>query len=158
MEGLRGYILSVISAAFVLAILNTLVDKKGSAGMLLRLIGGLFLTFTLISPVIDLDFTGIFDYLEEFSESGSDAAVSGELMAREEYRTIIKDKLEAYILDKAKDLGLDLTVEVTLGDDDVPEEVIIRGVASPYGKARLQQMITQDLGIAKENQLWIGQQ
>lgn len=156
MENLSRFILSIIAASFIVAILSSLVDKKGSSGVLLRLIGSLFLTFTLVSPLVDLDFTGILDYLEEFTESGELAAVNGELMAREEYRTIIKQKLEAYILDKANELGLSISAEVSLNENAQPEEVILRGAASPSGKAQLQQFLQDDLGISKENQLWIG--
>lgn len=157
MESVSGYILRVVAAAFLLGILGSLTDQKGSTAALLRLMGGLFLTFTLLSPVLSLDFSAVRNYLADFAETGELTAVSGENMARAEYRTIIKEKLEAYILDKANELGLDLTVEVALGEDDTPREIIIAGTASPFGKGNLQQFIIDELGVAKENQLWIGQ-
>ena len=110
--------------------------------MLLKLMGGLFLTFTMISPVVNLDFSNIWDFLEECTLKGENAAAWGEAMAEEEYRTIIRERTEAYILDKADALGVTLSVEVTLSDDDVlvPEEAALRGKVSPYAKQQLQQM------------------
>ena len=158
MAALSKYILSVICAAFVVGIFSSFFDKKGSTGMLLKLMGGLFLTFTMISPVVNLDFSNIWDFLEECTLKGENAAAWGEAMAEEEYRTIIRERTEAYILDKADALGVTLSVEVTLSDDDVlvPEEAALRGKVSPYAKQQLQQMMETELGIAKENQLWIG--
>ena len=71
---------------------------------------------------------------------------------------IIKQKSEAYILDKAAAMGLELTARVGLSSDDppVPVCVEITGAVSPYMKLRLEEMILEGLNIAKENQVWIG--
>lgn len=157
MEALSRYVFSVIAAAFIFGILSVMLDQRGSTGTLLRLMGGLFLTFTILSPIVKMDFSGITDFLERFTVEGEFASADGEEMAAEEYRTIIIRQVEAYILDKANELGLNLTVEVTLSDDELPETVTIRGSAGTYAKLQLQQIIEADLGIAKENQRWIGQ-
>lgn len=157
MEALSRYVLSVIAAAFLFGILSSMVDEKGSTGALLRLMGGLFLIFSILSPILKMDFTGITNFLEDFAVEGEYASASGEEMAEEEYRTIIIQQVEAYILDKASGLGLSLTVEVTLNADDLPESVTLCGAAAPYAKLQLQQIIEDDLGIAKENQRWTGE-
>ena len=158
MGAFSNYILSVICAAFVLGILDSIFNQKGSTGGLLKLIGGLFLAFTMLSPVVRMDFSGIWNFLEEYTVAGESAAAVGESMAEEEYRTIIKSETEAYILDKANVLGVTLAVEVTLSRDEVPVpvEAVLRGAVSPYAKQQLQQMMETELDIAKENQLWIG--
>ena len=55
-------------------------------------------------------------------------------------------------------LGAAVTVEVTLSQDDppVPEYVEIFGEISPYIKLRLEELIQEELNIAKENQRWTG--
>lgn len=159
MDQLGQYILSVASAAFLAGILGSLTDKKSGAGSVLRLLSGLFLTFTVISPIVKMDFSGITDYMESYAREGENTAAWGDAAAEDERRTIIKSRVEAYILDKAEALGTAVTVEVTLSDDivPVPEEALLRGAVSPYVRTRLEQMMEADLGIAKENQLWIGQ-
>ena len=79
-------------------------------------------------------------------------------MADDALRQIIKTETEAYILDKAAQFDLQLDVQVALTDDvmPVPESVQLTGSVSPYVKSRLQILISNDLGIPKEQQLWTG--
>lgn len=152
MEGLGQYVLSVVAAGLILGIL------KGISGnhALMNLAGGLFLTFVIVQPLADFDFTAMTDYIESFSAEGTATAAMGEAMGDEAYRSVIKAETEAYILDKAESLGAVLTVSVTLNEDAIPETIRLQGGISPYAKARLEQMMQEELGISKENQLWIG--
>ena len=86
------------------------------------------------------------------------AAVEGENLAQKEYSAIIKAETEAYILDKARSYGQELTVEVTLSNEDppVPEGVCIQGSISPYAKSMLKKCLKEDLMIREEDQLLIG--
>lgn len=157
MDKLSGYILSVIAAAMILGIVNGFLDQKNASAVLIRLIGGLFLTFTIVAPAANFNFSGITDFWEDFTLEGEAAAAYGENLARKELQAIIKSETEAYILDKAKDLQAVLTAEVTLSEaETVPVSVRLQGNISPYGKLRLQQILEDDLGITKENQIWIG--
>lgn len=70
---------------------------------------------------------------------------------------LISQEAETYILDKARENGLDLTVEVETKVEDtypVPWSVVIRGQISAAEQAALSQQITQDLGIPEERQEW----
>ena len=71
---------------------------------------------------------------------------------------IIKEETEAYILDKAASLGVTLSVEVMVEDGNVPRlsGVQLSGQVSPYARQQLSTWISNDLGISKENQKWIG--
>ena len=59
-------------------------------------------------------------------------------------------------MDKAESLGAELTVEVTLSDDElmVPCAVKLSGAISPYAKKVLSDTIAKDLGIQVEEQIW----
>lgn len=155
MESLGRYVISVIAAAMVLGILKGFLNEKSGASSLLQLMGGLFLAFTLLSPAADFDFSGLSGFMNAFSVDAEQAAAYGENLARDELETIIKNRVEAYILDKATAFQAELSVEVTLDDTQVPESVWLQGDISPYGKRQLQKMMEEDLGIAKENQRWI---
>ena len=156
MGGISGYVLSVISAAIVVAILSSFFDGKSGIGGIIKLVSGLFLTFVIISPLTKLDFSSVNDYLEEFTLDGVEAAAVGEKIAQEAEANIITDRVQAYILDKANSFGAQLNVEVVLDQDNIPVSVKVSGNISPYGKARMAEIITEDLGISKEHQLWIG--
>ena len=96
------------------------------------------------------------DFSLGYMGDAEDAAAMGENLARDSMADIIKEETEAYILDKAADLHANLHVEVTVGEDNLPTAVTLSGEASPYARRQIQAIIANDLGIAKENQKWIG--
>ena len=124
--------------------------------MLLQLIGGLFLIFTVITPLADLDFSHFFNSQWNYTAQGNRIVTEGELIAQEQLNDIIKQRCEAYILDKAASLGADIRVELALSQDElpVPVSVTIYGAVSPVGKRRLQEVIRDELGIPLEAQKW----
>lgn len=159
MAQLGKYILSVTAAAIIVGILTSILDKKSGSAALVKMIAGLFLAFTAIAPIAKLDFSNLTAFAQAFEAQGTAAAADGEIMAQEAMADIIKSETEAYILDKAETYGAALEVEVTLRQTDgipVPTGVRLAGRISPYAKAQLQQMMEAELGISKENQLWIG--
>ena len=80
----------------------------------------------------------------------------GENLARDSMAEIIKSETEAYILDTARSLQAEVTVEVSVNEENVPDSVTVSGAVSPYVRRQLQRIIESDLGIAKENQKWTG--
>lgn len=156
MEDLRNYLLSVFSAAIVCAIIMRLMGKKGTHAALTKLIAGLFLAFTVIYPIADIRIGDLSDLTSSYSDSASQAAAAGQSLTRENIAASIKAQTEAYILDKATALNTHLEVVVTLSEDDIPcpKAVRLAGSVSPYAKAQLQMIIAEDLGIAKESQIW----
>ena len=80
----------------------------------------------------------------------------GEEFSRRAKAELIKQNVQAYILDKAKELHAPITVQVVLQEigEPLPQTVILTGRVSPYAKAQLQRMMEEDLGIAKEQQQW----
>lgn len=136
----------------------SLFDDKSATGTLIRLMGGLLLSFVILSPVTDWNFDDIATFTESFEAAGSLAAEAGSKLASEEAGLIIKEELSAYILDKAAALQTDLQIEILLSSDTVPtpESVTLRGAASPYAKEVLQKILEEELGIPKERQIWTG--
>ena len=153
----RNYLMSVITAAILCGIVNTLIGKKSGYASVVRLISGICMMLTVISPMMKVRLTDFNSYIGSFSQQAEDAVSEGEQMANEELRTIIKSRTEAYILDKAVSLDLNVVVEVMLNNDipPLPCAVRISGSASPYTKKALSKYIANDLGIAEEDQTWI---
>lgn len=158
MDALGKYILSVAAAAILLGILQSLLGKKSGTAVLLQLIGGLFLAFTVISPVARVDLDLLFEMPFAVTADGNAIAAQGQALSRDQLESIIKEQCESYILDKALCFQADLEVEVTLSRDEmpVPSAVRLLGSVSPYAKQALQQWLQDEMGIPKENQLWIG--
>lgn len=156
MEDIKTYLLGLVGAAVICGIVTRLVGEKGTQGAMVKLIAGLFLTFTVIRPLSDIRLDSLTDFADIYADAGAQAAASGECMTKDALRASIKAQTEAYILDKAAGLALSLEVEVTLSDDAIPLPASVRlsGKTSPYAKLRLQTIIAQDLGIDKEHQVW----
>lgn len=156
MGGIREYLLSVIAAAVVCSILSAILPEKSTYSGILKLLAGLFMTITVISPIVKLEFRDINHYIDGLTVDGQAVAQEGEWMAREEAGAQIKKGLEAYILDKANSLKLNMTVEIVLNEegDLRPNQVLLKGAVSPYAKSVLSRYIANDLGIPEEQQKW----
>ncbi len=156
MEGIRKYIISVVAAAIICAVVKLLIDQKSAPGAVVKLIAGVLLTVTVIGPVTNIQFMDLSKYVEDFTLSADTAVDAGTAYAAENTAVIIKQRTEAYILDKAQLLGADVQVDVILSEESVqrPCTVVVTGNLSPYAKQKLMTIIVQDLGIPEENQVW----
>lgn len=156
MEEIKTYLLGIVGAAVICGIVTRLIGDKGTQGAMVKLIAGLFLIFTVIRPIANIRMDDLTEFPDLFKDAGAQAAASGERMTKEAVKASIKAQTEAYILDKATELSLNLTVDVSLSEDEIPlpESVHLSGKASHYAKLRLQSIIIQDLGIDKEHQVW----
>lgn len=155
MEGIKEYVLGVIAAASLCAIVSQLSGKDSFLGAVIKLITGVFMLLALASPIMNIRFkpNNTFSNLTlQADEITSTAAAS----TRESVALIIKEQTRSYILDKANSYGVDLDIEVTLSDDEipVPVSVCVSGDVSPYTKKLLCESIEKDLGIGTESQIW----
>lgn len=156
MEELRQYVISLTAAGVICGIVLTL-GRNGSTEKLLKLICGLFLAFMMVRPVSNLA-VGNFEALGiTWEQDGEAAAEQGRELAQKSLAERIKQESESYILDKARALEAELSVEVTVsrGEPPVPISVTLRGEIPPYLRQLLTQIIKTDLGIPKERQTWI---
>ena len=156
MDQLRSYLLSITGAAVISAIILQITGNKSATGKILKIVTGLFMSVTLLSPLIRFRLRDMEQYIDDFRLSSEYAVGQGMQMASEELSRIIKDQTESYILDEASKMGMEMSVEVKLSDSNPPQPcfVILQGAVSPYQKKYLSQHITDKLGISQENQQW----
>ena len=95
MEGVSRYLLSISAAAIICGIAKATVDEKSAGGAMIRLIAGLIMTFTEISPVVDIDFGDIPALSSGISYDAEVVSEAGKEMALQEINSIISDELEA---------------------------------------------------------------
>ena len=157
MEQIRTYLLGIIAAAVVCGIVTQLMSNKGTIAAVIKLLTGVFMLFVVIQPLTRVSLSSVSGIVSEFSADAQLAAEAGTAMSEDALRESIKKQVEAYILDKAVALNAELTVEVTLSDEDVPVPVAVclSGKISPYAKTILVEFINEKLDIDKENQTWI---
>ena len=156
MEDIRQYLLTVIAAAIICAVVNTIMENKGTLTAISKMLTGLFLAITVLSPLVSVHLSDFSGYIQGLDAAANEAVSRGEEMAQNATAAIIIEKTEAYILDKAASLELDIEVEVRLSSTNplTPETVYLKGSISPYAKEQLRQYISNDLGIPGENLIW----
>ena len=156
MEDLGRYILSIALAAIAIGIFRSILDPKGATTNLISFAGGVFLIFTVIHPIKNLDIPDFSSIFADVTFEGEAASRAGEEMAISAMGDIIIRDTETYILDKAESLGLDVEVTVAVSSDAIPVPVSVRGEYSGSRThiEKLSEIIEQDLAIPKEQQLW----
>lgn len=154
MDSIREYVISIVCAAIITSIVTNIISVKNASNTIIKLICSIFLLFTLLSPLPSLDFSGFSALTDTLYSEAEAMSVLGQSMTEESMARYIKEEAEAYILDKATAFNGQLNVELTLDSKLQPESAVLTGVISPYGKFRLESILEEDLGIAKENQHW----
>ena len=154
---MKAYILGIVAAGIVSAVVGCLVNGKTPTGKIIRLLCGVLITTSVVAPLGQASFQNVSDFWNSVNLDASDYVAHGELAAKQEHDAIIKEASEAYILDKAARMGLDIAVEVELDDskDSIPCKITVSGALSPYAKSVLSEYIAEQLGIPKESQRWI---
>ena len=157
MNAIGEFIFKIACAGIVCAILRQVVGKEGFLSGIITLVTGLYMLITVAGGLFslpnlqfDMIFTQIGDQAQELTQQGNE-------QGKNVLSDIISQRFGAYILDKAHRLGAELTVEVMLSDDQVPvpRGVRLTGSISPYNKTVLSDWIDEQLGISKEDQIWI---
>ena len=133
-----------------------MLPEKGAVGRIAGLLCRILIVVTILVPLSDIQFSNIPNYLENISGDAGVYVEEGKLAAEKQTMDIIKEQTEAYILDKANRMDLEISVEVELDDHgNVPCSVVVVGNCSPYAKEVLGAYIEDNLGISKENQKWM---
>lgn len=149
---MKGWLLGIVAAAFLVSILNALGGRGAGQGTR-KLVGGILLTLAVFRPLGDLELT--IPELEDFRFDAEEAVNAGVEQVDEMRHAVITERYCAYILTKAAALGLEAEVEVTVGEKWYPEAVVIRAAASPGERRELTGIIVRELGIEKEAVVWI---
>lgn len=157
MEGLRQYLLGVIVASTICGIVLSLFPE-GRLRRWLQLVCGTWLAVTLLAPVEGGSVALRLPSFPDFRGMADQQSAAGQEMAASSQRAIIKESLEAYVLDKAQTQGVTLSVEITLSGENppVPASAVLRGKVTKEAERVLSGILERDLGIPKEAQTWIG--
>ena len=152
-----NYVMSIVFAAIICAAIRILYPAKGAIGQIIKVLSGILLLTTIITPLRDISFHNLTDYLDNLTSEADMYVEEGRANSQEKIDVIIKSESEAYILDKASQMDLQISVEVSLDEDNhsIPCGITIIGSISPYSKEILSGYIADTLGIAKEKQIWI---
>lgn len=153
MTFLRTWLLGVVACAVLVSIAGQLAPD-GAVRRAARFTGGMLLMLALLRPLLRLELSAPELDLNAFHDAA--AQLEQELAARQSsaLSARIAEETGAYIEDKADELGLSVRAEVSTREEGVP----VPAAVTLYGRedAALSALIARELGIAEEDQLWIG--
>ncbi len=154
MSWLGSYLTGLIGACMIAAIARKLLSLSKHFSGIGNVIVGLFMVFSILSPLMDMKWNEAFPAIAagDFSQVSEQAQFYQQQYLSES----IKQQTQSYILNKAQELDLTIQVDITLSEayPYAPSSIVITGHASPYGKNQLSEYIEKNLGISKEAQTW----
>ncbi len=154
LEQIRSWVLGITAAAVFCAAAMELCPR-GPVKAVLRSLCALVLTVALLSPLLHFDYPSYSLHLAQYRSQAEAAVRRGQNAAAEMNRRVIEQRLCAYILDKAQQLGLSLReVRVTLKWSPeglwYPVAVDLEGAYS----AALSEYIAAEIGVGAAAQNW----
>lgn len=151
---LRTWLLGVILTAFAAGLARQIVPQ-GREQAMVRLAGGLLLTLALLRPLAALPWADLAVEAGSFRAQTREQEEEYRKNQQEAFSSIIEEKTETYIWDKASELGLACEVSVTAkaGESGVPLPWSAT-VAGPYSAA-LADWIEKEVAIPAERQIWL---
>lgn len=157
MPGVRAWLLAMISAAILCAVADCLMPA-GPVKRVGKLVCGLVLLCAVLPPAVGLDLAGSRAWLEdwfeelELREAELEEQVSGEM------KVVIEQKYAAYIVDKAAEMGVACTAEVSCREGEegllIPDGTEVTGRLTDTEQSALTQLIWTDLGVPEERQVY----
>ena len=155
MELIRNWLIGVTVAAMLAALADCLAPE-GAAKKVGKLAGGLLLMVAVIQPLLGLDYTALSGVLADYRLEASGYSSDLETENLRLMKIIIEEQTAAYIQDKAAELGMPCTAEVTCQAEEdgsfYPASAVVYGELSQSQQDQLCRIIEGDLAIPAENQ------
>ncbi len=155
MEGLRTYALTLVTAALLISVVLNL-QPEGISKELVRILCGIILTCAVIKPIVGWRLPYWGEFLHETQTAAQVHVETGTQLVRDSMDQYISQQLAAYIWDKADLTETDAQICFTMNEKYLPQSVRITGKFSEKEREWIEVILTQDLGIPKEAQEWIG--
>ena len=154
MEHMRTWLFSVVLMAFSAGLVQEIVPK-GRERVLVRLVGGVLIALAVLKPLCAVNCGDFQITAGEFADKIMTETENFRVQRTEQLSLIIAKRTEAYIGDKATELGLDCTVRVYVSAGGrsvpVPETVELGIKFDPV----LSIWIEEVIGIPAEKQIWL---
>ena len=154
---MKAYLIEITAAAILAALIRKLAPKSG-AGRGARLGAGLLVLLCLLQPLGRFYRDGTALFSRDWGQVDPMASDEVSQEANRLMESLITQQAEAYILDKARAVGLEAEVTVKVHLEDrypVPWAVTIRGSPTGQQKSALETEIQDALGIPPERQEWL---
>ena len=157
MTAIKAYLLRLIFCGFLVSLCSALLRGKRS-GRVLTLCGGCLMILTAVRPLLQVELSSLPDLVTGLTHSEREA------LAREKndrlLRSLVEEQTAAWIADRGKELGMEITASVTAREAEagtfVPDQAILRGSWTAENREALTRILERDLGIPAARQRWVG--
>lgn len=154
---MKNWIIGMFAASFLTALAQGLIPK-GSARRAAAFAGGLVMILAALSPLVKVSSQDIASAISKYRFKAEAMRTGIDIGSTDVMEAIIQEQTEAYILDKAEELGLELTVSVrtTRADDGwpYPSFVELTGSFTEGGREKLSKIIETELALGPDSQEW----
>ena len=150
---LRSWLLGVVACALLVSACEQLTDG-GTMKKIVRFVGGMLLMLALLRPLLRIDLTDLAVNAGAYREAVAQLEEELGAQRQRELSARIAAQTGASIEDKAASLGASIRAVVTTEERSgvpLPASVTLYGEEN----AEIGAYIERELGIAKEDQLWI---
>ena len=156
MDFIKQYLLSILAAAIICAIITKLTRHHQAISGIIKMITTIFLSVTVFTPLLNLKVCNQFALPDQLSLKADEIISSAQTDIKNQTEEIIISQTETYILEKAALYDADINVSIGLDSDTgVPASVTLRGMVAPATKQRIQHFLVEEVGIPEEDQVWI---
>ncbi|MGI5986191.1 MAG: hypothetical protein GXY01_01145 [Clostridiales bacterium] len=161
MIGFAGEWVRAIAGAAMICAAATMMTPKGRVKNVIKLVCGIVIVCAMINPLLKKDFPVMSMDMSQYRQKADEIIKNTEETQNNLSRSIIENKLKAYILDKAKGLNAEIqsvSVSVKWGDEGCwyPHEVYLTANIPQREMNLISNAIEAELGIPKERQYWSG--
>lgn len=147
--------MGIFAAALLTAVAMVITPKNKK---IVALAGGLIMILAAVKPLGELTYQDISAQIAKYQIKADELRSGINVGNAEIMALIIQEQTEAYILDKAAELGLEIEVEVTTQQASdgwpYPTDVKVTGQLSESDIQRLGRIISEDLAVAPDRQEW----
>lgn len=157
MEGIRNWLMAVISVSVLIAAAESLMPA-GSVKKVGQFVCGLVLLCVLARPLGALRGESLTEWMEEYRMTLERQEEELERQAGQTEKAVIEEYCQAYILDKAEQFGITCRVEIQCARQEeglwLPRSVQLWGRFEPEAQSRLTELLERELGIAVSEQTY----
>ena len=155
MDWVRSWLIGITAAALIVALTEHLIPA-GTIKKIAKFAGGLLIMIAIIQPIFGMDEQLLAGILTEYRMEAKGGGNALELENKRLVKMIIEDETGAYIQDKAAEVGITCTVNVSCAEDDegmpYPHSVVVSGELSEEDCQTISRIIEGELAVPKENQ------
>ncbi len=147
----REWLLGIAGAAILTALADGLMPQ-GGARQVGRLVCGLVVLLAVLRPLASAELTELSDHLRYDGQAFQDRVDSLQREADNQMKTIIEERMGAYSVEKAAEMGLTCEVRVECQPDGdglfLPVGAQVVGLELPEEQKRFRESICKDFGLA----------